>query len=155
AAELLRKLGRRIGLDVGPVSAAMAQRWTGGHPLLHRQFCSALRSVTRMRDAAWHAPTDPVAEQVPPRIVERDAVLEVMREVVLLLRKRYPSALAVLAGLAHGGSWEDAVTESGGGDGVAARTLRNFGLVTPDNALAEGLAWYLSNAAHLPRPMRK
>jgi hypothetical protein len=108
-----------------------------------------------MRDAAWHAPTDPVAEQVPPRFVERDAVLEVMREVVLLLRKRYPSALAVLAGLAHGGSWEDVVAESGGDDGDGVRTLRNFGLVIPGNALAEGLAWYLSHAVHLPRPMRK
>lgn len=155
AGELLRMLGRRVGLHVGPVSTAVAQRWTGGHPLLHRQFGSALRLVTRTQDTAWHAPTDPVAERVPSRFLEREAVLDVMREVVALLRKRYPPALAVLAGLAHGGSWEDVVAELGGGDGDAARTLRNFGLVSPDNTLAEGLAWYLSHAAHLPRPMRK
>jgi hypothetical protein len=151
AVELLRKLGRRVGLDVGHASAAIAQRWTGGHPLLHRQFGSALRGVTRMHDTAWGAPTDPIAQQAPSRFVEREAVLEVMREVVALLRKRYPSALAVLIGLAHGANWEDALAEHGGPDGDAARMLRNFSLATPQNALAEGLAWYLTHAM----PLRK
>jgi hypothetical protein len=151
AVELLRKLGRRVGLDVGHASAAIAQRWTGGHPLLHRQFGSALRGVTRMHDTAWGAPTDPITQQATSRFVEREAVLEVMREVVALLRKRYPSALAALIGLAHGENWADALAEHGGPDGDAARMLRNFGLATPQNALAEGLAWYLTHAM----PLRK
>ncbi len=155
AVELLRKLGRRVGLDVGPASAALAQRWTGGHPLLHRQFGSALRSITRMKDPRWGAPTDPLVDQAPSRFVEREAVLDVMREIVALLRKRYPSALDVLVSMAHGASWEDALGERGGSDGDAGRTLRNFGLVTPENALAEGLAWYLSRAVPLPHSLRK
>jgi hypothetical protein len=155
AVELLRKLGRRVGLNVGPASAALAQRWTRGHPLLHRQFGSALRSLTRMQNASWGAPTDPHAEQAPSRFLEREAVLDVMREVVALLRKRYPSALDVLVGLAHGASWEDVLAERGGPEGGAGRTLRNFGLVTPDHALAEGLARYLSQVVQLPHPLRK
>jgi hypothetical protein len=151
AAELLRKLGRRVGLAVGPASVAIAQQWTGGHPLLHRQFGSALRSVTRMQDVKWGAPTDPIAQQAPSRFVEREAVLDVMREVVALLRKRYPSALDALVGLAHGAGWEDVLAERGGSNGDAGRTLRSFGLVSPANALAEGLASYLSHAI----PMRK
>jgi hypothetical protein len=155
AVELVRKLGRRVGLNVGPASAEVAQRWTGGHPLLHRQFGSALRSVTRLKDNAWGAPTDPFAPQTPAHFLERDAVLEVMREVVALLRKRYPSALDVLDGVAHGASWDDALTEHGGPNGDAGRTLRNFGLVTPEHRIAEGLAWYLSHAVSLPRSLRK
>jgi len=149
-AELLRKLGRRVGLGVGPASTAIAQHWTGGHPLLHRQFGSALRSVTRMQDSSWGALTDPHAKQAPARFVEREAVLDVMREVVALLRKRYPMALNVLVGLAHGASWEDALSERGGPDGDAWRTLRSFGLVTPENALAGWLAWYLSRVVQAP-----
>ncbi len=155
AVELLRKIGRRVGLNIGPASAELAQRWTGGHPLLHRQFGSALRTATRMQNAAWGAPTDPTAKQAPSRFLEREAVLDVMREVVALLRKRYPAALEVLVALAHGASWDDAVAERGGADGEAGRTLRNFGLVAPENTLAEGLAWYLSRAVPLPHSARK
>ncbi len=155
ATELLRKIDRRVGLVVGAASAEVAQRWTGGHPLLHRQFGSALRLVTRAQDAAWGAPTDPVVAQAPSRFVEREGVLDVMREVVALLRKRYPSALNVLVGLARGANWEAALMEHDGSDGDAARTLRNFGLVTPESTLAEGLAWYLSHAVGLPHPVRK
>jgi hypothetical protein len=82
-------------------------------------------------------------------------MLDVMREVVALLRKRYPSALDVLVELARGVSWEDALAKHDRPDGDAARMLRNFGLVTPANTLAKGLAWYLSHAMPLPHAMRK
>jgi hypothetical protein len=178
AVELLRKLGRRVGLEIGRASAELAQRWTGGHPLLHRQFGSALRSLTRMQDRAWGAPTDPIAEQAPLRFMEREAVLDVMREVVALLRKRYPAALDVLVDLSRGApdvrrgrpvrlaaldvlvdlsrgeSWEQALAERGGADGDTGRMLRNFGLLTSEHALAEGLAWYLARAS-LPQSVRK
>jgi hypothetical protein len=108
-----------------------------------------------MQNASWGAPTDPPAQQAPQRFLEREAVLEVMREVVALLGKRYPAALEVLAGLAHGERWEDLLADRGGPDGDTGRTLRNFGLVTPEHTLAEGLAWYLSKAVHLPHPQRK
>jgi hypothetical protein len=155
ATELLRKIGGRVGLDIGPTSAATAQQWTGGHPLLHRQFGSVLRSIVRGRNAAWGAPTDPVASQASSRFVDREAVLEVMREIMTLLRKRYPSALDVLAGLAYDVNWEDLIVVRGGPDGDTARTLRNFGLITAENALPGGLAWYLSHAVKLPHPLKK
>ena len=151
ATELLRKLGRRVGLNVGPASAELAYRWTGGHPLLHRQFGSALRSVTRMQDAMWGAPTDPVTSQAPWCFLEREAVLDVMREVVTLLRKRSPVALDVLVHLACGSGKAEVSAERDAPDSDAVRTLRNFGLLTAENTLAEGLAWYLSHAV----PVRK
>jgi hypothetical protein len=155
AGELLRKLGRRVGLEIGPSSADLAQRWTGGHPLLHRQFGSALRSVARADNAGWGVPTDPIVPLAPVRFREREAVLDVMREVVALLRKRYPSALDMLVDMAHGKSWDDTLTEYGGPEGCAGRTLRNFGLVTPERGLAAGLAWYLTHAVEFPRPLQK
>lgn len=155
ATELLRKLGRRVGLDIGPTSAATAQQWTGGHPLLHRQFGSALRSIVRGSNVAWGAPTDPVASQVSSHFVEREAVREVMREVVALLRKRYPLALDVLVGLAGRANWEEVIAVCGGPEGDTARTLRNFGLITLANTLPEGLAWYLSHSVALPHSLKK
>jgi hypothetical protein len=155
ATELLRKLGRRVGLDVGPASAELAQHWTGGHPLLHRQFGSALRTVTRAHSKAWGAPTDADVAQAPRCFVERDGVLDVMREVVALLHKRYPSALEVLLEMAHGGSWEAALAKRDGAEGVAARTLQNFGLVTAERVVPEGLAWYLAHISTLPDTVRR
>ena len=155
AAELLRKLGRRVGLDIGHKSTALAQQWTGGHPLLHRQFGSALREVTRTQAAAWSAPTDPFAAQVLDRFLEREAVLDVMREVVTLLQKRYPAALDILAGLAHGANWDDLVKAHGGADTSPARTLHNFGLVTPDNTLPAVFRWYLDSVVNLGHSLRK
>lgn len=155
AGELLRKLGRRVGLEIGPSSADLARRWTGGHPLLHRQFGSALRSVAREKKGDWGVPTDPIAPLTPMRFREREAVLDVMREVVALLRKRYPSALDMLTDMAHGRSWDDTLIDHDGPDGGAGRTLRNFGLVTPERELSAGLAWYLTHAVELPRPLQK
>lgn len=155
ARELLRKLGRRVGLDVGHVSVDTALTWTGGHPLLHRQFGSALRLVTREHNRAWKAPTDPFVRDATSRFLEREAVLDVMREVVALLQKRYPASLDVLVQLAQGQSWLDALATHGGPEAEAGRTLRNFGLVTPERELARGLAWYLSSVAPLPHAVRK
>jgi hypothetical protein len=155
ATELLRKLGRRVGLEVGHESAALAREWTGGHPLLQRQFGSALRRATRERDTTWGAPTDPHAALAPARFREREAVLEVMREVVALLHKRYPTALDVLALLAHGDRWDDAVDQCGGDEGEAARMLRNFGLVNAAHTISAGLAWYLRDAAPVTSTLRR
>jgi hypothetical protein len=142
ATELLRKLGRRVGLDVGPASAALAMEWTGGHPLLQRQFGSALRHATRERDPAWGAQTDTWATQSVTKFQGRDAVLAVMQEVVALLHKRYPDALALLRNLALRHEGHDSLALAG-----ASRILKDFGLVDDGDELPRGLAWYLRTLA--------
>lgn len=144
ANELLRKLGKRVGLDVGHESAALALRWTGGHPLLHRQFGSALRKVTRDHDSRWNAPTDTSIAQAPEEFCGREAVLDVMREIVALLKKRYPSALTVLRELTDD-AWDPVIARHGGRTGQPANVLRSFGIADADRPLAEILRWYLAS----------
>lgn len=149
ATELLRKLGRRVGLAVGRESAELALQWTGGHPLLQRQFGSALRSATRDHDVSWGAATDPFIPPALVRFQEKDAVLAVMREVVALLRDRYPEALSLLvhhARVAHGREHVPPVVTSDD----AARVLRNFGLVDTSGAPPRAITHYLNTLAPSP-----
>jgi hypothetical protein len=155
AKNLLRKLGKRVGLNVGHQSVDRALHWTGGHPLLHRQFGSALREVARESDATWQARTDPFVERAASRFVAREAVLGVMREVFALLSKRYPGSLDALTRLARGANWVEALEEHGGPEGEAGRTLLNFGLVSPAHTAAEGLTQYLLRNAPVSNPVRK
>jgi hypothetical protein len=142
ATELLRKLGKRVGLSVGAESARLAFTWTGGHPLLQRQFGSELRAQVRARNADWGAVTDAFGQETLAPYRGRDAVQEVVRETVALLHKRYPQAYALLEELAHGPR-EAAVGAHGGVDGEAARVLANFGLVSAEREISETLRWYL------------
>lgn len=144
ATELLRKIGRRVGLEVGVRSAALALDWTGGHPLLQRQFGSALRAVVREGDATWNAPADPVCEYAVDRYRARDAVQEVLREITVLLRKRHPTSLDLLRELAAGRAWDDAVAERGGPESDAVRSLAHFGLLRTDHTLSGTLRWYVA-----------
>ncbi len=155
AQRLLCRLGRRVGLDVGSASVAEALRWTGGHPLLQRQYGSALQLATREQDDTWGAPTGPHTRRATSDFVAREAVLDVMREVVALLRKRYPQALDALLLRAHGVAWPDALAEHGGVMGATARCLRNFGLVDSQHALPEGLKWYLHHSPQFVPTLRK
>lgn len=147
ASELLRKIGQRVGLKVGQESVRVALRWTGGHPLLLRQFGSALRAEVRGARADWGAPTDAVVEDALERYRARAAVLEVAREVDALLWKRYRAAHGLLLDLAEGYTWEDALTGYGGAEGEAARVLVRFGIVREDGTLPETLRWYLRHVA--------
>lgn len=152
AALLLRQIGQRVGLSVGSESAREAFEWTGGHPLLHRQFGSALRGATREGDATWGAATDRFSSSALVRYRDRDAVLEVLREVVALLRKRYPEGYDLFRDLAEGYSWDDVVT---GHSGEAARTLSNFGLLRSDHTIAETYRWYLNQLAPSAPPLKQ
>lgn len=140
ATELLRKTGKRVGLDVGPISAREALRWTGGHPLLHRQFGSALRAVVREQTRDWKAKTDPWVSSTLEPYKARSAVQEVMREIVALLSKRHRESYRLLRKLAAGREWEQLT----GTQGDAAQTLINFGIVQPDGSISETLRWYLT-----------
>jgi hypothetical protein len=100
ATDLLRRLGRRMGLHFGPTSAADAYTLTGGHPFLDRQFGAAVFScmsgpirATERREAEGI----PDAESV---FLERQRVCDTRREVFELLETRYPSAFEMLTRLA-------------------------------------------------------
>lgn len=153
--ELLRKIGHRVGLSVGAESARVAREWTGGHPLLQRQFGSELRAAVRAKNPAWGAATDEFVNPSVDRYKGREAVLEVPREVVALLRKRHAEAYGLLRDLAEGYSWDDALTGYGGPEGEAARTLANFGLVHADHSIARTFGWYLNTLVPTTPLLRK
>lgn len=155
ANELLRKIGRRVGLEVGHATANLALEWTGGHPLLHRQFGSALRGVIRKADGSWGVSTEPYAGAALPPFRQRDGVLDVLREVQALLTKRYPRAWRVLADLACGASWAQAMEAVGGLEARDARLLVDLGLAHPDRNLALALTWYIRDVAVSSVPSRK
>lgn len=141
--ELLRKLGSRIGISVGPRTADLAFELTGGHPLLHRQYGSALRSVIREQSSAWSVPSDPFAEPAAAAFRERGAVDEVMREVRDLLMKRYPGAYDVLHALSVGAAPAGPLAA----DGRELRVLKNFGLVGPNERPPAVLSEYVCRTA--------
>ncbi len=143
ATELLRKLGRRVGLDVGEETGRLAFEWTGGHPLLQRQFGSELRAQVRGSNQTWKAPTDGVAQAALEPFRGRPAVLEVLKETVALLRKRYPHAHTLLEALAHAREAPSASAAAGVMDGGAPRVLMDFGVVNAHLEISRALQWYL------------
>ncbi len=148
ADELLCRLGRRVGLDIGEETATLARRWTGGHPLLHRQLGSALLEVARgRRRNEEHIPTDPFCTEAIDLFVDRDHVLTTLREVYFLLSKRYPEASLQLHQLSREPARDlrGAVKAAGGWHQPAIRTLRKFGLLLGPPAgpyIPELLRWY-------------
>ncbi len=148
ADELLRRLGRRAGLDVGEETVRLARWWTGGHPLLHRQLGSVLLELARRhKGVRGHLPTDRLSEDAIELFLDRDAVLNICREVHLLLRKRYPEASYRLSELSRAATEKlpAALEEAGGRRLPAARILRKFGLLNgaPDApVIPELFRWY-------------
>ncbi|WP_437673423.1 AAA family ATPase [Sorangium sp. So ce131] len=144
--EMLRKLGRRVGLDVGYETAELARAWTGGHPLLHRQFGSALLEEVRLHAPGGQQkePTDPYREGAIERFLGRQAVLDVDREIIALLSKRYPAAYSLLLDLVESHDRAASVKRAGGLHGPGARMLRNFGLLDEKTlGLPKHLSWYV------------
>lgn len=130
AEELLTRLGRRVGLDVGGETIELAWRWTGGHPLLLRQFGSALLEIARGRDSApASSPTDTLREEAVRVFLQRDAVHTIVSEVKALLSSRFPEALWLLQDLADANGGRGVLEQHGGWVGDAARVLRKFGLL--------------------------
>lgn len=144
--EMLRRLGRRVGLEIGHESAALARKWTGGHPMLHRQFGSALREEVTLATSApiWKVQTDPYCNRVVQRFLERDAVLTVDREILALLKNRYSEAHDLLLSLAEGENTVAALNRFGGAHGAGARVLRSFGIFDEaTRSVPEHLSWYV------------
>jgi hypothetical protein len=133
ADELLVRLGKRVGLDVGPATRETAWRWTGGHPLLLRQYGAALYEFahappTRPRPV----PTDPIHEDAVELFLQRDAVETIGREVRALLAARFPEALTLLEALADAPHEQArAIVERHGGPRARPiNTLVRFGIAT-------------------------
>jgi len=71
-------------------------------------------------------------------------VLSVDREIVDLLRKRYPEAYDLLLDLAVNDAPAGTVAHAGGIHGPGARALRNFGLLEEATLrIPEHLSWYV------------
>ena len=154
ADELLVKLGRRVLLKVGPETMSLARDWTGGHPLLHRQFGSALLEKSRVRKGAsrQHVATDPFGQEALDLFLARDAVTTICREVSYLLSSRYPEAAALLEQICCISPQDAAslVEERGGWLRSEARLLRNLGLLLGDSEslrIPEVFRWYLRTLA--------
>lgn len=154
ATDMLRRLGRRVGLDIGHQTAALAHAWTFGHPLLHRQFGSALREEIERRSPPTlrKIETDPYCDAAVSRFCNRDAVLTVNREIVALLSKRYPPAYTLMRVLAEEHDAAAVLERAGGPAGEPARVLHNFGLLDEGTlTLPKYLSWYVESL--LPRSM--
>lgn len=155
SSELLRKIGQRVGLSIGPKSVQTALEWTGGHPLLHRQFGSAIREAVRRQTQEWGTPSDDSLESAIELYRERDAVQEVMREVASLLQKRHPDLYTLLLELAAGRELSQALSHVNIRGEEATRRLRQFGLLNDTNSISKTLQWYLTGILPDQRALRK
>lgn len=130
--ELLRRIGRRVLLDVGEKSVDLARRWTGGHPLLDRQFGSSLLALARSAGSQkTHVATDPFCDDVIETFLGRGAVMTICREVLELLDTRYPGSSSLLRKICHSSESRMSAELAGtaGWFQPDARILRNFGLL--------------------------
>lgn len=135
AQELLMRLGKRTGLDVGPATLETSWRWTGGHPLLVRQYGAALFELahappTRPRPV----PTDPVHQDAVEVFLVRPAVYTICTEVHALLEARYPESLALIEALSQASQAQTGaiVERHGGARSRALHVLSRFGTVGGD-----------------------
>jgi len=128
--EAIRRIGRRVGLDVGPTTVDLALRWTGGHPLLLRQFGAAVFEIARQqRDDAVRA-TDTIVEQAVPVFRSREAVHTICGEIEVLLTTRFPEALSLLRAVAEAPDRASTALEClSVASSRAVRTLYDLGLV--------------------------
>jgi hypothetical protein len=137
ADELLVRLGKRVGLDVGAATLETAWRWTGGHPLLVRQYGSAVFELahappTRPRPV----PTDPIHADAVEVFLLRPMVHTICTEVHALLEARYPEALTLVDALSHATTPDaGAIVERHGGTRARALdVLIRFGIVAGESS---------------------
>jgi hypothetical protein len=130
-AELLLRLGRRVGLECDQATIQLALRWTGGHPLLLREYGSALHEAGRASRAALPIFSETLNERAVPLFLRRDAVHTICGEVEALLETRFPESLALLRAVAAAPDQDarDTLERHGGGGGKFAKVLFDFGLL--------------------------
>jgi hypothetical protein len=143
ADELLLRLGKRVSLDVGPKTRDTAWQWTGGHPLLLRQYGAALYELAHDPPSRPRpVPTDPIHEDAVELFLKRDAVYTICTEVHALLDARFPGALALAEELAEAPEPEASliVSRHGGARSRALQLLSRFGIVAEGDA-APWIPW--------------
>jgi hypothetical protein len=144
---LLRRLGKRVGLQIGHRSGERARIWTGGHPMLHRQFGAALWTLMRSRKYGWGTDSDQLLDAADDSFVARKDVSAIARELRELLRQRYPDALRLLVDLIHSDP-NEAVALHGGPASDAYVLLKNFGVLGDEaNTVPRYLRWYFKRYA--------
>ncbi|GEN13186.1 hypothetical protein MFU01_82230 [Myxococcus fulvus] len=151
ANEALKKLGRRVGLDVGPETLNTAFEWTRGHPMLHRQFGSALWHLLRKGRRTIERPaTDAHLEEAKRVFREKEAARVICQEISALLSERYQDAFDLLSYLAENSP--DMASQffdwHGGYEGESSLILRRFGLVSgtqQEPEIPQLLRWYLKS----------
>lgn len=139
ADELLTRLGLRVGLAVGSETKEDAWSLTGGHPLLLRQYGSALHERAAAREHHdYPRPTDPLLDEARRAFLERGVVRSLVTEVLSILASRFPAALSLLRELTSPAVEVDDLSKifarNDGWDGDAALTLRHFGIMQGDDA---------------------
>ncbi len=160
-AELLRRLGQRVGLSVGDETVALAHHWTGGHPMLLRQFGSALLQEVRRQhgDGRLGVATDPYREEAARLFIERRHVHTISREILDLLGKRFPAAHSLLLELVAAEGHRLDLTVPSVAQGDAAHVLRSFGILDgATHSVPEHLVWYakmLLPAQRRAKPRRR
>ena len=135
ATELLQRLGKRVGLEIGPTTVQHALRWTGGHPLLLREYGSALHEVGSPSRSTLPTPTDPLRERAAALFLQRDAVHTICGEIETLLETRFLESLALLQRVANAPE-QDAqrLMSREASTGRVAKVLFDFGVLrgTPE-----------------------
>lgn len=138
AGDLLKKLGRRMSLDVGHRSKDEAYRLTQGHPNLTRQFGSHLAALTeRGDDVTRNDQTDSVVEAASRRFSRSPEATAWVAEVENLLRSHHPASFDLLRARCSAGS--DAGAWPDQRETVAADILVQFGLVDHETGTPPGL----------------
>jgi hypothetical protein len=143
--ELLRRLGKKAGLEVGHQSKSTAERLTGGHPLLLRIYGSALWRLAQEQPPVGSdrlRATDPLSSTAEQEFLGSADVHTISEEVSLLLNKVDPHALEALKVRSRQGGPVHAAPES-------LQLLCNLGLL--GRGEAQPMAEYLRRAfGHLP-----
>ncbi len=125
ADQLLTGLGSRVRLNIGPATLDAAYNQTGGHPLLHRQFGSALLEQARTElEQLSRVDTDPLLEKGLSTFLERQMVVTVCTEVDHLFQRRYKGAWDLLRKLV-----ENPLVTKNPEDWENYQQLKHFGLV--------------------------
>lgn len=129
ATELIRKLGRRVGLEVGHRTTAQALLLTSGHPLLHRQYGSTLlQMASGLRVGGEKVYTDTYFEGAAEPFYQRGAVRDVCNDILHLLSVHYRGAYDLLQDLTSKTPAESFAVHAWNSPGAAV--LRNFGILS-------------------------
>ncbi|MCB9761595.1 MAG: ATP-binding protein [Alphaproteobacteria bacterium] len=126
AGALLDTLARRLGIALPAGFTDTAWRWTGGHPLLHRQLGSVVFELLEQEESL----DEP---QIWAAFHNRSVTHALVSEALVLLERRFPDSAKALADLVDEGATS---VEPERWEHPSVKRLLDYGLVmgTPDEA---------------------